>query len=119
MSEQIEHTVAVGPGLHAADRDRRQAMVQALAGAVGRGELSLHYQPQVDLRNGAMYGVEALLRWHSPEFGAVWPAEFIPLAEQHELIVEIGAEVFGPSRLFIAYPMQDRLVCAALLVRVQ
>ncbi|MGM9491030.1 EAL domain-containing protein [Ideonella sp. YS5] len=90
MSEQVEHTVGAGPGLHVADRDRRQAMAQALAGAVRRGELSLHYQPQVDLRNGTMYGVEALLRWHSPEFGAVWPAEFIPVAEQHELIVEIG-----------------------------
>jgi EAL domain-containing protein (putative c-di-GMP-specific phosphodiesterase class I)/FixJ family two-component response regulator len=90
VSEQVEHTVGLGPGPHVAVRDRRQAMVQALAGAASRGELSLHYQPQIDLRNGAMYGVEALLRWQSPEFGAVWPAEFIPLAEQHDLIVEIG-----------------------------
>jgi EAL domain-containing protein (putative c-di-GMP-specific phosphodiesterase class I)/CheY-like chemotaxis protein len=92
VSEQLEQSVAEAFGREASanGHDRRQAMVQALAGAAARGELSLHYQPQVDLRNGAMYGVEALLRWASPVFGSVSPTEFIPLAEQHELIVEIG-----------------------------
>ena len=92
VSEQLEQPVAgtSGPAALALAPDRHRAMVQALAGAVQRGELSLHYQPQVDLRNGAMYGVEALLRWSSPVFGAVAPSEFIPLAEQHDLIVEIG-----------------------------
>lgn len=70
--------------------DRRLALAAALVGAAERGELSLCYQPQVDLRHGRMYGVEALLRWSSPEFGSVAPSEFIALAEQTGQIVEIG-----------------------------
>lgn len=62
----------------------------ALWHAVQHNELSLHYQPQVDLTSGAVCGAEALLRWKSPELGNVSPGEFIPVAERSGLIGAIG-----------------------------
>jgi diguanylate cyclase (GGDEF)-like protein/PAS domain S-box-containing protein len=61
--------------------------------AVQRGELLLHYQPQVDVRTGRIVGVEALLRWVHPEFGMIPPDRFIDLAEQTGMIIPIGAWV--------------------------
>ena len=58
--------------------------------ALKRGELVLHYQPQVDLASCHIIGVEALVRWQHPERGLLGPAEFIDIAEDTGLIVEIG-----------------------------
>ncbi|WP_263831756.1 bifunctional diguanylate cyclase/phosphodiesterase [Sulfurospirillum oryzae] len=58
--------------------------------AVKNSEFMLHYQPQIDLRNQHITGVEALIRWMHPERGLISPLTFIPLAESSGLIVEIG-----------------------------
>jgi EAL domain-containing protein (putative c-di-GMP-specific phosphodiesterase class I) len=65
--------------------------------ALERGELRLLYQPQVDLRSGAIVGAEALLRWEHPTRGTIVPPAFIPVAEQSGLIVPIGAWVVGEA----------------------
>jgi EAL domain-containing protein (putative c-di-GMP-specific phosphodiesterase class I) len=59
--------------------------------AVDREELELYYQPQVDTMTGKIIGAEALVRWNHPTHGLVPPVNFIPLAEEMGLIVELGA----------------------------
>ncbi len=76
---------------------RKLTLKQFLAKAVGRGELSLRYQPQVDVAQGKLIGLEALLRWYNPVLGHVSPAEFIPLAEEMGLIREIGSWVLATA----------------------
>jgi len=55
-----------------------------------RDELLVHYQPKYDLETGEVFGAEALVRWELPERGMILPADFIPIAEETNLIIEIG-----------------------------
>jgi diguanylate cyclase (GGDEF)-like protein len=73
------------------DGDRSLALESALHGALGRGEISLHYQPQRRCRDGRITHVEALMRWQHPVHGWVPPQTFVPLAEESGAIVELGA----------------------------
>ena len=68
----------------------RFTMERALRQALDRNEFELYYQPQIRLADGKIVGVEALIRWHQPQFGFVLPGRFIPLAEDTGLIVPIG-----------------------------
>jgi diguanylate cyclase (GGDEF)-like protein/PAS domain S-box-containing protein len=68
----------------------RQSLEGGLRRALGREEFLLHYQPKVNLDTGEITGVEALIRWQQPERGLVFPAQFVPIAEDCGLIVQIG-----------------------------
>ena len=77
--------------------DARVALEQGLHRALQRNEFVLHYQPQCDLVSGKVIGIEALLRWQSPELGLVPPMQFIPVAEESNLITAIGQWVLDKA----------------------
>ncbi|MEO8668518.1 MAG: EAL domain-containing protein [Bauldia sp.] len=76
---------------------RRLALEQALRTAVDKGETSMVFQPYAEIATGRIVGLEALMRWQSPQFGAVSPDEFIPIAEESGLILSMGAWAIGEA----------------------
>jgi diguanylate cyclase (GGDEF)-like protein/PAS domain S-box-containing protein len=76
---------------------RRFKLENALKSVLARRELALHYQPRVDLGSMKVIGCEALLRWTSPDFGAVSPVEFIPIMEATGQIRDIGLWVLNEA----------------------
>jgi EAL domain-containing protein (putative c-di-GMP-specific phosphodiesterase class I) len=69
---------------------QRRLLEMDLRGALGKQEMRLHYQPLVDTSTGQTTGYEALVRWEHPARGIVMPSEFIPIAEDTGLIVQLG-----------------------------
>lgn len=77
-----------------ADQDRytrsRYDRVARIQDALDYHEIVLHYQPKVDMRAGRVAGAEALVRWQHPERGLLSPTEFLPLIEDHDMVIRLG-----------------------------
>lgn len=84
------HHVVFTPTMHQSAVSRF-ALIQELRHALQDGDLSMHYQPIANLTTSEVVGFEALMRWNDPERGWVPPNVFIPLAEQSDLILELGS----------------------------
>lgn len=75
----------------------RMKLIQDLKIAIKLGQFELYYQPIIDFSTGDMVKAEALIRWHHPQLGFVSPADFIPIAEDTGMIIEIGNWVFNQA----------------------
>jgi diguanylate cyclase (GGDEF)-like protein/PAS domain S-box-containing protein len=96
----------------------RATLSGALRKVLDRGELRLVYQPRMALSQQRIIGVEALLRWHSQEHGEIPPTQFIPLAEESGLILEIGEWVLREACLTLRRWHQHGLAGLAMSVNV-
>lgn len=97
----------------------RKAIIEShLHDAIRNGELSLNYQPCVNLADGRVLGFEALARWHNPDLGMVSPGQFVPVAEASGFITELGAWVFDTACRELRQWLDAGLVLDAIAVNV-
>jgi diguanylate cyclase (GGDEF)-like protein len=116
--------VIYSEALEGRDRDQLN-ILSGLRRAVERGELTVHYQPQVELASGRLCGVEALVRWPHSHLGLIAPDDFVPMAEEHGLINLLGDwvidEVLGQLRhwreMGIKLPISTNISPVSLLDR--
>ncbi|MBA1202185.1 PAS domain S-box protein [Pseudomonas capeferrum] len=90
----------------------RLRMENDLRLALTRGELALHFQPQVDARDNHIIGAEVLLRWHHPQLGQQQPSQFIQVLEESGLILEVGSWILEQACSACAGMLQDGLIDA-------
>lgn len=81
--------------------NRRHALEQDLRRALQNNEMEICYQPLVSTDSTALYGVEALIRWNHPRYGRLSPAEFIPIAEDNRLIIDIDRQTLRDACLHV------------------
>ena len=100
---------------------RHLLLEASLSRAIRNDELTLDYQPKVDLRSGKVIGAEALVRWRHPEQGLISPEEFIPVAEDTGLIVPLGewvlAQACGALKTLSALGIRDFVISINLSAR--
>ena len=89
-------------------RQRRREIERGLREALDEGQFQLHYQPKFCLDSDRLCGAEALLRWTHPEMGQMFPDQFIPVAEESGLIVELGRWVIDEATRQIAQWRRER-----------
>ncbi len=90
----------------------RLRMENDLRQALARGELALHFQPQVDARDNRIVGAEVLLRWHHPQLGQQPPSQFIQVLEESGLILEVGSWILDEACDACAGMLSDGLIKA-------
>jgi Amt family ammonium transporter len=92
-----EPTRQIGPyeARIAAETHRRTTLADAIAPAIEAGEITVHYQPIVSLKRNKVIAVEAFARWVHPTFGAITPAEFVPLAEARGCVSRLPTVVLA------------------------
>lgn len=90
----------------------RLRMENDLRLALARGELALHFQPQVDARDNRIVGAEVLLRWHHPQLGQQPPGQFIQVLEESGLILEVGSWILDEACDACARMLTDGLIDA-------
>ena len=75
----------------------KRETIDSMRMALARGEFVLHYQPKVDLERMQVVGAEALIRWHHPERGVLPPGAFLPMIEDHEVMIDLGYWVISEA----------------------
>lgn len=80
-----------------APQQRKKISEKDLRHAISHDEITLYYQPQIEISNGKVHGVESLVRWQHPQFGLISPGDFIPFAEKHGLINELTYSIIDKA----------------------